>query len=83
MDIKDTVFSSNTKTDWIKYFIEHHKCDGSHHKQELLCDIYRICIGDKIKVKEVSWEDGQKEYRVHLVDNEETLNIFELFELNE
>jgi len=66
-DIKDTPYKSYKENDWAIYFIEHYgQFDGEHHKQWTIDQIARILKGTKVIVKQASWNDGQKEWRVDL-----------------
>lgn len=67
IDIKDTIFKSFKKKDWILFFISKYgSIDGAHHKQWVLDQVARICCGVKIVIKIAEWESGYTEYRVEL-----------------
>jgi len=63
--IEDSEFKDYTSSDWAMYFISAYgQIDGSHHKQWVLDQVARILKGSEIIVKQASWNNGTKEYRV-------------------
>lgn len=64
---RSTPFKHYKRKDWVLWFVSNYgHCDGEHHKQWLLDQVARVCLGSKIIIKEASWENGLKEYRVSL-----------------
>jgi hypothetical protein len=67
IDIKDTMFKSYTKIDFILYFIEYYgQFDGGQHKAWVLDQVARIAKDTKVIIKEARWADGYKEIRIFL-----------------
>jgi hypothetical protein len=49
------------------YFIEGYgQIDGGHHKQWVLDQVSRILKGTNVIIKQASWDNGHKEWRVVL-----------------
>ena len=69
INIADSEFKDYSKFDWAMYFIERYgQIDGAHHKQWVLDQVARIYHGTQVIVKEASWDNGEKEFRVSLTD---------------
>lgn len=67
VDIQQTEFKNYNSSDWAMYFIASYgQIDGSHHKQWVLDMVSRVLNGTAVIVKEASWDNGQKEYRISL-----------------
>ena len=67
VDIKNTPFKDYKNSDWAMYFISSYgQIDGSHHKQWCLDIVAQILKGSPIEIKEASWSNGHKEYRVNV-----------------
>ncbi len=68
-DLHQTEFKDFTPSDWAMYFIGRYgQIDGDHHKAWVLDQVARILKGTPLIVKQASWDDGQKEYRVRTQD---------------
>jgi hypothetical protein len=66
-DAKDTEFKDFTPSDWAMYFIEGYgQIDGGHHKQWVIDQVSRILKGTSVIIKQASWDNGQKEWRMVL-----------------
>jgi hypothetical protein len=80
-DLSQTEFKDFTPTDWAMYYIERWgSIDGDHHKTWVLDQVARILKGTPMVVKQASWDDGLKEYRVST--SEETSSEYKAWALS-
>jgi hypothetical protein len=65
--IEDTPFKDYDIKDWMMYFIERYgQIDGDHHKLWVLDQVARISKETPIIIKQASWDNGLREWRVCL-----------------
>lgn len=67
---EDTEFKNYSPSDWAMYFISSYgQIDGSHHKTWCLDTVAKILKGTPVIIKQASWSDGYKEYRISLAED--------------
>lgn len=67
VDIQQSEFKEYTPSDWAMYFISQYgQIDGSHHKLWVLDSVAQVLNGTPVIVKEASWLNGEKEFRITL-----------------